>query len=88
MLILGGYPPGHYADPTVKCDTQLVQLFDLNNWSVRTKITLLGVCRLKSNYTNSGTLSSKQIQNMYGTAIFRRFNLTRFHSMRNGEIQC
>jgi len=37
MLILGGYPPGHYTDPNATCDTQLIQMFDLSNWSWNTE---------------------------------------------------
>ena len=42
MIILGGYPPGHHTDPRARCDAQLVQVFDLSNWSVRTEMALLG----------------------------------------------
>ena len=41
MLVLGGYPPGVYVDPTEPCDDTFIKVFDLNEQSVRTKGTLL-----------------------------------------------
>lgn len=35
LLIVGGYPPGFYVDPSVSCSTELIQIFDMNEISVR-----------------------------------------------------